>query len=60
MEGRDKVKDWKNHLNYDPINPLINLKNDGSWNLKLLKTKNKDLKFWISYVIARTFKRFYC
>jgi len=34
--------------------------NDGSWNLKLLKTKDKDLKFWISYVITRTFKRFYC
>ena len=33
--------------------------NDGTWNVKLLRTKDKDLKFWIGYVITRTFKRFY-
>ena len=33
--------------------------NDGTWNVKLLRTRDKDLKFWIGYVITRTFKRFY-
>lgn len=33
--------------------------NDGTWNVKLLRTRDKDLKFWICYVITRTFKRFY-
>jgi len=33
---------------------------DGNWNLKLLKgAKVKDYKLWISYLICRTFKRYF-
>lgn len=31
----------------------------GLWNVKLLKTKDKDLKSWISLMICRTFKRYH-
>jgi len=32
---------------------------DGTWMLKLLKTRDKDLYLWISLAICRVFKRFY-
>ncbi|MFX0058336.1 MAG: prenyltransferase/squalene oxidase repeat-containing protein [Candidatus Hodarchaeota archaeon] len=33
---------------------------DGLWNLKILRPGGeKDIKSWISYVVCRTFKRFY-
>ncbi|MFW9968725.1 MAG: hypothetical protein ACFFDF_00905 [Candidatus Odinarchaeota archaeon] len=32
---------------------------NGLWNLKLLKTKDKDLPFWIALAICRIFKKFY-
>jgi len=34
-------------------------KDDGLWDLNLLRSKDKALKLWISYVICRTFKRYY-
>ena len=32
---------------------------NGAWNLKLLRTRDKDLSQWISLSICRVFKRFY-
>jgi hypothetical protein len=32
---------------------------DGTFNLKLLLTRDKDLKYWVTMVICRIFKRYY-
>ena len=32
---------------------------NGLWDLKLLKTKDKDLPLWIALAICRIFKNFY-
>jgi hypothetical protein len=34
-------------------------KNNGLWELKLLKVKDKDLNLWIALTICKIFKRFY-
>ncbi|MGC9517099.1 MAG: hypothetical protein ACP5C3_05290 [Methanomicrobiales archaeon] len=34
-------------------------KKDGNFDLKLLMTRDKDLKFWITFAICRIFKRYY-
>lgn len=39
---------------------LVNRQLDnGLWNLKLLRTKDKDLPLWVALVICRIFKNFY-
>ncbi|MGB8232920.1 MAG: hypothetical protein WCE60_02910, partial [Methanobacterium sp.] len=32
---------------------------DGTINLKILRTKDKDLKYWITLVISKIFKRYF-
>jgi hypothetical protein len=32
---------------------------NGTWELTLLRNKDKDLSLWISLAICRVFKRFY-
>ena len=32
---------------------------DGGWNLTMLRTKDKDLKFWFDFLICRIYKKFY-
>jgi hypothetical protein len=43
----------------DALNRLAGMQgDDGLFNLKLLKTGDKDLKFWICLAVCRVFKRF--
>jgi len=43
----------------DALNRLAGMQGeDGLFNLKLLKTGDKDLKFWICLAVCRVFKRF--
>ncbi len=37
----------------------LNQQENGLWDLKLLRAKDKDLKSWISIVICRTYKNFF-
>jgi len=32
---------------------------DGTWDLRLLRGRDKDTRLWVSYAVARVFKRFY-
>ena len=33
-------------------------KTDGTFNLKLLKVRDKDLKYWVTLAVCRIFKRY--
>ncbi len=60
--------DTLSNLGFTPSHPQIELAlrtlrerqlENGLWNLKLLKTKDKNLPFWIALAICRIFKRLY-
>lgn len=38
---------------------ITNQQEDGSWQLKLLKNKDKELNFWMCLAVCRVFKHFY-
>lgn len=51
-------------INYPPVNEGLDFLRqkqtpDGLFVLKLLKTRDKDLKYWICLAVCRVFKRFY-
>jgi hypothetical protein len=49
----------ENPLINDALNRLVNMQGDDSlFELKLLKTGDRDLKFWVCLAVCRLFKRF--
>lgn len=60
--------DTLSNLNFSASHPQIELAlkalrdrqlENGLWDLKLLKTKDKDLPIWIALAVCRIFKKFY-